>query len=353
MTEQIQIGVEGQLGVITLNRPEAINALNLAMIQAITAALTQWRNEPGVRAVLFEGRGPRGFCAGGDVRAVRTLVLEGRQAEAEAFFAAEYGMNYLIATYPKPVIALAHGVVMGGGIGIAGHADFRFCGMDARYAMPEAAIGFFSDVGVNAILARAPLERALLFLMSGVIVGAADALGLGLVDCVVAPERLAEVRASLLIAATAGDIDTALVGLMQSEGLEPGEAELAGHAETLAAALKLPTAAEIVAAIAEAARDRPELQAIAAALAARSPTSLAAIHAAHRAARTDPDIANVLGRDVKLANLLIAKPDFAEGVRAVLVDKNQSAHWQPANFVDVAHETIEKALSEAPPIITS
>lgn len=182
MTGQLDVIREGNLGIIALNRPEAINALSLEMIDGITRALEQWADDDEIRLVLFEGRGPRGFCSGGDVRAVRQAVLDGEAAEADAFFAAEYRMNGIIARYPKPLVALTHGIVMGGGIGIAGHCAFRFTTAEARFAMPEAAIGFTCDVGVNFILSKAPVHRALAFAMTGVPVGAADALALGLTD---------------------------------------------------------------------------------------------------------------------------------------------------------------------------
>src|SRR5690606_24304065 len=135
---QIETGVEGQLGVIALNRPEAINALNHSMIEAIFGVLKLWEQDDKVRAVLFEGRGTRGFCAGGDVRAVRESVQKNDPNWAR-FFVDEYIMNGRIAAYPKPIAVIADGVVMGGGIGIAGHAQFRFTTPNARFAMPEAA----------------------------------------------------------------------------------------------------------------------------------------------------------------------------------------------------------------------
>ena len=156
-----------------------------------------------MRAVLFEGRGEKGFCSGGDVRAVREAVLAGRPEEGDAFFDDEYAMNGEIANYEKPVIAICDGIVMGGGIGIAGHADFRFATPTVRFAMPESAIGFVSDVGVNAILARAPLNRALLFLMSGSAVGAGDARALGLTDCIVKPHHLPDLRIAIRTACDA------------------------------------------------------------------------------------------------------------------------------------------------------
>ncbi|HEY9009699.1 MAG TPA: 3-hydroxyisobutyryl-CoA hydrolase [Devosia sp.] len=326
MSAQIGTGIEGRLGVITLNRPEAINAISLPMIEAIRGVLQLWQGDDKVRAVLFEGRGERGFCSGGDVRAVRDAVLRGDRPAAEAFFATEYAMNGEIARFPKPVIAVADGVVMGGGIGIAGHARFRFTTPNARFAMPEAALGFVCDVGVNAILRKAPLHRALLFELSGQAVGAADALALGLTDCAVAPERLAEVRASLVAAAAASNIEQALVGVMEAETIQAGERVLCDLADRLDEELMLDGAEEIVVAIEESG-EAPEMAAL---LASRSPTSLEAIHRSHLAARKSGDLDAILSIDLRLARLLCGLPDFAEGVRAVLVDKDRKPRWQRA-----------------------
>jgi enoyl-CoA hydratase len=340
MTEHLDIGIEGRLGIITLDRPEAINALSLDMIEGITRALQGWRDDDKIRAVLFEGRGPRGFCAGGDVRAVRSLVLAGRIAEAEAYFDAEYSLNGLIATYPKPVAALTHGAVMGGGIGIAGHAQFRFALPDVKFAMPESAIGFVVDTGVNAILAMAPLERALLFVLSGLPVGAADALALGLVDCVVAPGRAEALRTGIILAAGAGDVPTSLVSLMQAESVEAGEALFCLGADRLAQAFGLSTAAEIVEAIVadDAGRDFAQI------LQSRSPSSLETILQSHRAARRSASLDEILAIDGRLARLAIARPDFPEGVRAVLVDKDMAPKWNPARLDETHVEAIKKVI---------
>ncbi|HEY0920531.1 enoyl-CoA hydratase/isomerase family protein [Devosia sp.] len=327
MSAQLEIFVEGHMGVIALNRPEAINALSHGMIAGIAATLALWRDDDNVRAVLFEARGSRGFCAGGDVRAARELVIAGRRAEAEAYFADEYAMNLMIATYGKPVLVIADGIVMGGGIGIAGHARFRFTTPAARFAMPEAGIGFFGDVGVNAILAKAPEHRALLFLLSGAPVGAADALALGLTDCAVLPESLPQLRAGLVAAAGTGDIEPAVVALMQALSIQAGDLSLCALADRLAPALQLETAQQIVAAVARAGAGDPEIAELAALLRARSPTSLAAILHSHRAARSLPGIAEVLALDLRMARLLAVFPDFAEGVRAVLVDKDRRPRW--------------------------
>jgi enoyl-CoA hydratase len=338
MTGQLDIRREDHLGIIALNRPEAINALSLGMVHGITRALEQWRDDDSIRLVLFEGRGPRGFCAGGDVRAARQHVLEGRPEDADAFFAAEYFMNGLIATFPKPTVALSHGIVMGGGIGIAGHCRYRFTTPDSKFAMPEAAIGFVCDVGVNHILAKAPVHRALLFLMSGVTVGPADALALGLADCVYDPSRRSAVLGAVAAAAAADEPELALMRLVQAEMLAGGEEAFVVTADACAG-LGGTEPETIVAGVTD-----PLLSA---ALAARSPTSLVAIVESHLAARRLPGIRDILAVDLALAQALCRWPDFAEGVRAVLVDKDQRPAWQPPDFAAVPRPAIRAAISTA------
>lgn len=339
MDEALDITTDGRLGRIALDRPKAINALSLGMIEGISAALGRWRADPGIGAVLIEGRGDKGFCAGGDVRAARTHVLDGRPELADAYFAAEYEMNALIAGYDKPLIALTHGVVMGGGIGIAGHCGFRLTLPGVRYAMPESAIGFFADVGVNAILAKAPLNRALLFLLSGVSVGAADALALGLADALVRPERVEALRADLAGAAAAPHPAEAIVRLMQAESIEAGDAPFCALADLLPPDVPASPAA-FLAAVARV----PELAEIAALLATRAPGSLCATFFAQQAARRLMDVEAVLARDLRLAGLMVRRPDFAEGVRAVLVDKDNAPVWAPPSLAALATSPEASAL---------
>jgi enoyl-CoA hydratase len=329
VSEFVTTGTEGRLGTIVLDRPKAVNALDLGMIAAITAALERWRHDPDITAILFEGNGPRGFCAGGDVRAARELVLAGRKEQADAYFAAEYDLNGRIANYEKPVIALTHGAVMGGGIGIAGHAGFRITLPDARFAMPEAAIGFIVDTGVNAILAKAPEQRALAFLLSGLAVGAADALALGLTDCVIAADARERLRVGLVTAAEAPSVDTAIVALMQAEAVQAGEPDLCHAADARAAVFALERAGDMARALG------PDDTPLGAALSRGSPTSLEAILLSHRTARRAGDIAAILALDLAFARHMCGLPDFAEGVRAVLVDKDNTPRWQPARAEDV------------------
>ncbi|MDB5541878.1 MAG: 3-hydroxyisobutyryl-CoA hydrolase [Devosia sp.] len=338
MTGQLDVIREGHLGIIALNRPEAINALSLEMIDGITRALELWRDDEDVRLVLFEGRGPRGFCSGGDVRVVRQAVIHGQAEVADAYFDAEYRMDGMIARYPKPTVALSHGIVMGGGIGIAGHCTFRFTTTEARFAMPEAAIGFVCDVGVNHILAKAPVHRALSFAMAGVPVGAGDALALGLADCAIDPARIEIVRVGIAAAASAARVDAALVALMQAEMAPVGEAVLCAAADRHHG-LDWSDPEAIV----RIAGGDPQL----ALLPLRSPTSLVAILESHHAARRLVDVKDVLALDFRLARLLARLPDFAEGVRAVLIDKDQRPQWRPTALGEVDRAALMRAIGSA------
>lgn len=349
MDNHVRIGTEGAMGVVTLARPKAINALTPAMIETITTAMTGWSSDPAIRAVLIEGEGEKGFCAGGDVRLTRELVLAGQSEEAFAFFAAEYRLNGLIATYGKPVIALQHGVVMGGGIGLSSHARYRIGTPSSVFAMPEAAIGFFCDVGANAILYQTPRAPALAFLMSARSVNVADAMALGLCDAAIEEVHLGDVRGRLIEAARAGDVDTAISAILSGEAVDPGEAEFTALANSIAPVFAHDNAADIVAHMSQFASDGdPGAAALAATLSALCPTSLEVIVKSHLAARRLRDVTAILAMDLRLARLMAGRPDFAEGVRAVLVDKDRKPGWSPASLDDVDSAAIAAIVGGRP-----
>lgn len=335
----------GRLGLIRLERPKAINALNLEMIEIMLEALEGWSGDPEIGAVLLEGAGEKGFCAGGDVRAVREMVLRGDFSAAERLFAAEYRLNHLLATSGKPVATLAHGVTMGGGIGLASHARYRFARSDARYAMPEGAIGFIVDVGVNAILAKTTYERAMLFLLSGQAVGVADAIGLGLADCAFEPDRTETIRERIMAAAGATDPDAALTQLMQAQGINPGEAVFCVLADRLAGRLQGDDAQSLIETLSRSGEEDPALAGLVSLMRSRSPTSLEAIFQAQLRARRGSSLSEVLADDLALARFAIRQPDFIEGVRAVLVDKDGAPRWSPERLSKSHKALILRALS--------
>ena len=178
-TPEILTRVENGLGVITLNRPKAIHALNKGMCEAMMAALVAWRDDPAVKSVLIDHAGERGFCAGGDIR----MIAESGAwdaSEAKAFFHAEYRLNHLLFDYPRPVTALVDGIVMGGGVGISEPADVRIATERTTYAMPETGIGLFPDVGGGWFLPRLPGQTGVWLALTGARLKAADTVALGI-----------------------------------------------------------------------------------------------------------------------------------------------------------------------------
>src|SRR5690554_3498060 len=320
----ISITTEGACGVIRLTRPRAVNALTAEMIGAVRDALERWDEDDAVRAVLIEGEGDKGLCAGGDVRLTRDMALAGEMQRVEAFFADEYDMNLVIATYRKPITAFQHGVVMGGGIGLSSHARYRIATPGSRFAMPEAAIGFFCDVGVNAILYQTSEARALAFLLSGQSVGAGDAIALGLADAAVPEAALGQARSRVIEAARADDPDTAISQVIQALAVEPGPAQFCALADSLEPVFAGKTIGQILAGLLERAEEGdPGAAALHGMMDAHCPTSLAAIVLSHRLARRTRGVRAILAADLALASYLALRPDFAEGVRAVLVDKDR------------------------------
>ncbi len=337
--DEISTSIEGACGVIRLTRPKAINALSADMIGAVRYALDEWDENEDVRAVLIEGEGEKGLCAGGDVRRTREMAMAGETRTVFSFFADEYDMNGLIATYRKPIVAFQHGIVMGGGIGISSHARYRIATPTSRFAMPEGAIGFFCDVGVNAILYKASEARALAFLLSGQTVGAADAIALGLTDTVVPEDALAGLRARIIEAAQAGDPDTAIAALIQSESVDAGQADFCGLADSLAPVFAAGDAERIVEGLLDWSEDGdPGAAALHASIARHCPTSQA---------RHKRDVRAILDDDLALARYMAMRPDFAEGVRAVLVDKDRAPKWAPERLADVDTDALERVLGEA------
>jgi len=171
---------DGRIGRIVLNRPQALNALDIGMIRAMTAALRAWRDDPTLHAVVVEGAGDRAFCAGGDIRAIRAHALAGERAAIEAFFSEEYALNRLIDEYPKPYVALIDGICMGGGIGISVHGQMRVASEAAMFAMPETAIAMFPDVGGSFMLPRLPGALGFFLGLTGTRLAGADAVHAGI-----------------------------------------------------------------------------------------------------------------------------------------------------------------------------
>src|SRR5215468_5919647 len=195
-TDEVLIRRQGRAGRLTMNRPQALNALTLGMVRQIWSALLAWRRDPAVELVVLDGTGDRALCAGGDVRALYDSRSEGSSL-ARTFWREEYRLNALIGRYPKPFVAIQDGIVMGGGIGLSAHARHRIVTERSRLAMPETGIGLIPDVGGTWLLAHAPGETGLYLGLTGVEMDAADAIYAGFSDTLVPSSRLTELKARL------------------------------------------------------------------------------------------------------------------------------------------------------------
>jgi enoyl-CoA hydratase len=334
MTETIT-RIEHGTGRITLNRPRALNALTLGMVRAIDAALAAWSEHPDVKLVLLDGAGERGLCAGGDIRALYDAVVAGDLSVPQEFFREEYRLNAHIARFPKPFVAFMDGIVMGGGIGVSAHASHRVVTERARLAMPETGIGFVPDVGGTWLLGHAPDELGTYAALAALQMGAADALLCGLADLCVPSTNLAALAEALRDCATHGEVDECL-GRFATEA-PPG---VLGDARAWVGAC---FAGESVEAILQALARHPEAaaQRAAAEIAGKSPSSLRMALRALREARQHDALEQSLEQEYRLAMACMGRPDFREGVRAAIVDKDRNPAWSPATLQDVTPAEIE------------
>jgi enoyl-CoA hydratase len=318
---------------LTLNRPKALNALTLGMATTMAACLRAWADDDNVGAVLIDGAGERGLCAGGDLRALYDAA-KGKDPLPEKFWATEYRLDVLIARYPKPVVAIMDGVVMGGGVGISAHAAHRVVTERSSIAMPEVSIGYFPDVGASFVLARAPGQIGTHLALSGERIGGADAIYCGLADIALQAASLINLPARLADCHTAQDVRAAL-----KEGfalLAPGkfpdarpwidECYSADNVEGILARLH---ASKIDAA-------RSAL----ATLQKMSPTSLKITLRNIRAAVSFKKVEESFQQDYRISLACIAEHDFIEGIRATIVDKDRNPVWRPAKLEDVTDEIV-------------
>jgi enoyl-CoA hydratase len=337
---------QGHAAHLTLNRPKAINALTQAMVLRISAALEEWAHDDSVRTIVLTGAGERGLCAGGDIRAVREAVLTGRPRAAAEFWRDEYVLNHAISRYAeqyaKPYVAIMDGIVMGGGVGVSAHGDVRVVTERSMVAMPETGIGFVPDVGGTYLLSRAPGELGTHLALTGAPIGAADAVLCGLADHFVPSADLPAFTAALAtddVAAALAAYTAPLPGADAHAKTGAGS-ELARHRSWIDECYAADTVEEIVERLTshgdEAAKLTAEL------ILTKSPTSLKVTLAAVRRARALPDLAHVLEQEFLVSCTALAAPDFAEGVRAQVVDKDRNPRWSPATLAEVTGAEVER-----------
>lgn len=348
MSDPVLFNVTNGWGVITLNRPAALNALTLEMIRMIKPQLLAWRTDPAIQAVLITAAGEKAFCAGGDVVAIYQAIQEERRSGVEMsltrdFFFEEYALNGLIAGFPKPYVALLGGITMGGGVGLSAMASHRVAGERYLYAMPETGIGLFPDVGGGWFLPRLPDQMGLYLALTGDRVGAGDALDLGLATHFVAAEQWSAMITDLQTcnwdqpAATV--IDRVLA---RHQGPAPATklAPHRGHIRQLFAASDF---SQLWAAIDQ--DDSPLGVTLRQTLASKSPTSLRVSFVQLQNGAACDSIEQVLTMEYRLSQHSMAGHDFSEGVRALLVDKDKSPKWAPATVGEVSETLVEQFFS--------
>ncbi len=313
---------EGEAGRIIMNRPKALNALDQEMIDAFARAIAQWKDDPAVKLVVLEGAGGRAFCAGGDVRAIRKAAIEGDTATIERFFSTEYAVNLGIATFGKPWVSVIDGVCMGGGIGVSVHGSHRVATMHATFAMPETIIALFPDVGGSYALPRLPGAIGMWLALTGARLNGPDAVHAGVATHYVPRGDLPALEAELL----KGDAAAAIARFAQPAP----EAAFAPHRAAIDRCYGAGSVPAIVAALekeggAWAAEQLKTLRHV-------SPSSLFWTHELLRRGAAMP-LADCLQMELRLTRVVVnGHPDFREGVRALLVDKDNTPTWSPATI---------------------
>lgn len=314
---------QGRIGHLLLNRPKALNALDQAMIRGMADALEAWRDDHAVQAVLVEGAGGRAFCAGGDIRAIREYALAGNTPAIEAFFSEEYDLNAAIASYPKPYVSLIDGVCMGGGIGLSVHGRMCITTEAGLFAMPETIIALFPDVGGSYALPRMPGALGMYLGLTGARLQGADAVHAGLATHLVARADLDALRAAIV-----ADGAAAVAGFAQALPAF----SLAPHRAAIDHCFGADSVAEVIARLEAdggdwAAGALKELRAV-------SPSSLLwTFEIIRRGAALS--LRAALDEELRLTRRVAVHPDFIEGVRAALVDKDRAPKWNPARVEDV------------------
>ena len=336
--DEIRIERRGGLVAVVLNRPRALNALSYAMCQVLDDGLRRWQADPEVRAVVIRGAGERAFCAGGDIRWLYRVLTTQGEDEALRFYALEYPMNARLHHFTKPYVALLDGITMGGGVGISVHGSHRIVTERTVFAMPETGIGLFPDVGATYVLPRLPGALGTYLGLTGARLGAADCLYAGIGYCHVPSARLDELEGALAAAELSGDAHAAVEAVLARFREDPGPPPLLGDLARIDACYGQGNLAAVLRAL----EDEPTGwgQAQLETLATKSPTSLAVTFRQLRAGAA-LDFDEAMRLEYRLVHRFMAGHDFREGVRALIIDKDNRPQWRPATLDGVTAADVE------------
>ncbi|MGD8327068.1 MAG: enoyl-CoA hydratase/isomerase family protein [Sphingomonadales bacterium] len=320
---------QGAIGLMTLNRPQALNALNRDMCLALKSKLDEWADEVGIQAVVIQGAGDRAFCAGGDVVSLYKSGKAGTP-DFENFFASEYRMNAAIGAFPKPYIALIDGVVMGGGVGVSVHGNYRIATERTLFAMPETGIGLIPDVGGGYFMPRLPGEYGMYLALTGQRLSGADCYALGIATHYVPSEKLPDLVAEM---AEGGPIESILAAFHE----EPGESDSAAHRSDI----DVHFSKDSVEAIIESLQGGNDwAKKMAEKMGRLSPTSMKLTFRQMREGKA-LSLQEALQLEYRIVSHIKSGHDFYEGVRAQLVDKDRNPKWDPADLANVKDTFID------------
>lgn len=341
MTESIIARIEGRTGRISLNRPKALHALDLRMVQAITRALHDWQGDPGVKLILIDHAEGRGFCAGGDVVTIAKSA-EGHGRAGQTFFFEEYRMNHLMYTYPKRGVVFMDGITMGGGVGISCPCKYRIATERTVFAMPETSIGLFPDVGGGRYLSRLRGRIAQFLALTGARLDGAECVALGLATHYIPSERLEKVKQSLI------EVPEHVEATLRAASVEPPPARIVENYAAIDRCFASDRLEDILAALAA---DGSEWAAKElATLAGKSPT---ACKVSLRLLAESPKQFHFLD-EMRMEYAVVVRMfrhnDFLEGVRALLIDKDNAPRWNPPTPEGVTDEMIDAIFEPLPPV---
>ena len=341
MTSELEVlcRIEDRVGRITLNRPQAIHALNTNMIRLMTQALLAWRDDPGVELVMFDHSGERGFCAGGDIRMLAESG-KGDGREAREFFFEEYRLNDLIFRYAKPRIAFMDGITMGGGVGLSRPCRFRVATERTTFAMPESGIGLFPDVGGGWYLSRMPDRLGLWLALTGARIKAADCELLQIATDYVESAKLPELKAAIL---AAPDRTEALLTEFEGDAVRPA---ISQHQDEIARLFAGDSLEAIIAALEGAGTDWAHEQLKV--LATKSPTTMKVSLRQLQLGARCTTFAENMAMEYRIGARIVRSHDFIEGVRAVIVEKDNAPKWNPATPEGVTEAQLDAIFSALP-----
>ena len=339
MSGDILISREGAAAFLSLNRPGALHALTLDMCHEMSAGLAEWRDDPGVETVVIDHAEGRGFCAGGDIAFLRNSALNDHGVSGREFFHDEYQLNHQIFTYPKPVAAFMDGITMGGGVGISQPAKFRVATENTRLAMPETGIGLFPDVGGGWYLSRLPGRIGQFLALTGARLDGAECKWAGLATHYLPHDALPEAKARIAAGHEPGGVLSALAVTPPPARIEANAAQIAKHFgsdrfEHILASLEADPSDWAAKELATLRTKSPQ-------------TCKVALRQLHDSLACDSFAAN-MAMEYRIASRVLTLPDFAEGVRAVIVDKDHAPNWNPATAEGVTDEMIDHIFAALP-----